>query len=189
MLFNELPIQGAYRIGLQPHRDERGWFARAWCEKEFAERGITESFVQANQAYTAAAGTLRGLHYQTAPHEEAKFIRCLRGAVYDVIVDLRPDSASYLEWHAVTLTAEQRDALYVPAGCAHGYQTLMDDTEVFYQVTTAYTPGVEKGVRYDDPAFGIEWPRAVKALSDKDQSLPDFESTRAAHPASSEPTT
>jgi dTDP-4-dehydrorhamnose 3,5-epimerase len=178
MIFTETPIPGAYHVELQSHRDDRGLFARAWCRDAFAEHGLTESFVQANLAQTHAAGTVRGIHYQTAPHEEAKFIRCLRGVIYDVIVDLRPDSPTYLQWHAETLTAERRNAMYVPAGCAHGYQTLADDTEVFYQVTAAYTPGVEQGIRYDDRAFGIEWPHAVTVLSDKDASWSDFEATQ-----------
>jgi dTDP-4-dehydrorhamnose 3,5-epimerase len=175
MIFTETPIPGAYHVAVEPHRDDRGLFARAWCREAFAEHGLVSSFVQANLAQTTEAGTLRGLHYQRAPHEEAKFIRCLRGAVYDVIVDLRPDSPTYLQWHAETLTAGRRNALYVPAGCAHGYQALADDTEVYYQVTVPYTPGAERGIRYDDPTFGIEWPRAVTAVSDKDRSWPEFE--------------
>jgi len=175
MIFTETPISGAFRVELEPHRDDRGFFARAWCREEFAAHDLSASFVQANLALSHEAGTLRGLHYQTAPHQEAKFFRCLRGAAYDVIVDLRPDSPTFLQWHAERLTATQRNALYVPEGCAHGYQTLEDDTELFYQVTAAYTPGAEQGIRYDDPAFEIEWPRSVTALSDKDRSWPNFE--------------
>ncbi len=186
MIFTETPIPGAYHIELQPHRDDRGFFARAWCEEEFAEHGLTLSFVQANLAQTHEAGTVRGLHYQTAPHEEAKCIRCLRGAIYDVIVDLRPDSPTYLQWHGQKVTAERRNAIYVSAGCAHGYQTLVEDTEVFYQVTAAYTPGVEKGIRYDEPTFDIEWPHVVTSVSEKDRSWPDLEpavSEKASVPA------
>lgn len=183
MIFTETPIAGAYLVELEPHVDERGFFARAWCRDEFAAQGLTQPFVQANLAQSHDAGTLRGLHFQIPPHEEAKFLRCLRGAVYDVIVDLRPDSATYLHWHAESLTATGRNALYVPAGCAHGYQTLADDTEVFYQVTAAYAPEGERGIRYDDPAFEIEWPREVTGLSEKDRSWPDFKPSRA-QPAS-----
>jgi dTDP-4-dehydrorhamnose 3,5-epimerase len=175
MIFTETPIPGAYHVELQPHRDDRGLFARAWCQEEFADHGLTQPFVQANLTQTHVAGTVRGIHYQTAPHEEAKFIRCLRGAIYDVIVDVRPDSPTYLQWHGQTLTAERRNAVYIPAGCAHGYQTLADDTEVFYQVTAAYTPGVEQGIRYDDPTFEIAWPQPVTEISEKDRSWPDFE--------------
>lgn len=175
MTFTETPIFGAYHVDLQPHRDERGFFARAWCRQEFAERGLTLPFVQANLAQTHAAGTVRGLHYQPPPHDEAKFIRCVRGGIFDVTVDLRPESPTYGHWHGETLTAERRNAMYVPAGCAHGYQTLVDDTEVFYQVTAAYTPGVEQGIRFDDPTFGIAWPHPVTDVSDKDRSWPDFQ--------------
>jgi dTDP-4-dehydrorhamnose 3,5-epimerase len=180
MIFTETPIPGAVLVQLEPHRDDRGFFARAWCREEFAAHGLTAPFVQANLAQSHEAGTLRGLHYQTAPYEEAKLIRCLRGGIYDVVVDLRPDSPTYRQWHAERLTAARRNALYVPEGCAHGYQTLEDDTEVFYQVTAAYTPGVEQGIRYDDPAFGVEWPRAVTVLSDKDGAWPDFDSVQNA---------
>lgn len=175
MIFTETPISGAYHVEVQPHRDDRGLFARASCQDEFAAHGITTPFVQANFSQNHAAGTLRGVHYQLPPHEEGKFVRCLRGAIYDVVVDLRPDSPTYRQWHAEVLTADRRNALYVPEGCGHAYQTLMDDTEVFYQVTSAYAPGAEQGLRYDDPALGIDWPRAVTMISEKDRSWPDFE--------------
>jgi dTDP-4-dehydrorhamnose 3,5-epimerase len=175
MTFTELPIAGAYHVEVEPFQDDRGLFARAWCQDEFAEHGLTAPFVQANIAQSHAAGTLRGIHYQDAPYEEGKCVRCLRGAVYDVVVDLRPDSPTYLQWHAETLTAERRNALYVPEGCGHGYQTLEDDTELFYQVTAPYAPGAEQGIRFDDPALNIEWPEAVTVLSDKDRAWPPFQ--------------
>jgi len=174
MTFTELPIAGAFHVEVEPFQDERGLFARVWCRDEFAAHGITASFVQANLAQSHAAGTLRGVHYQLPPHEEGKFVRCLRGAVYDVVVDLRPDSSTYRQWHAEVLTADRRNALYVPEGCGHAYQTLVEDTEVFYQVTAAYAPGSEQGIRYDDPALGIEWPRPITVMSDKDRTWPDY---------------
>jgi dTDP-4-dehydrorhamnose 3,5-epimerase len=172
MTFSECPIHGAYHVEITPVEDERGLFARAWCRDEFAAHGLTDVFVQANLAQSGRAGTLRGIHYQHPPHAEAKFVRCLRGAVYDVVVDLRPESPTYLQWHVERLTAERRNALYVPAGCGHGYQTLVDDTELFYLVTAAYAPEAEGGIRYDDPRLAIDWPREVTVVSDKDTAWP-----------------
>jgi len=176
MIFRDTEIPGAFVIDLERREDERGFFARAWCADEFAAHGLSTRLVQANLSFNASAGTLRGMHFQHAPHEEAKLVRCTRGALFDAIVDLRSDSAAYKRWIGVELTAENRRALYVPEGCAHGYQTLADGTECFYLVSEAYAPDSEGGVRWDDPAFGIEWPPAAnRSLSPRDAAWPDFE--------------
>jgi dTDP-4-dehydrorhamnose 3,5-epimerase len=175
VIFQELEIRGAFVVELEKREDERGFFARAWCAREFAEHGLTPRLVQVNVSFNERAGTLRGMHFQRAPHEEAKSVRCTRGAIYDVVLDLRPDSQSYKRWAAVELSADNRRMLYVPEGCAHGYQTLVDDTETLYEVSEFYAPDSEGGVRWDDPAFGIEWPHAdERILSPKDASWPDF---------------
>ena len=175
MIFTETKIPGAFVVDLEPRSDERGFFARAWCADEFGAHGLQTRLVQANLSFNDHAGTLRGMHYQVAPHEEAKAVRCTRGAIYDVVVDLRPESPEYKRWTAVELTADNRRLLYVPEGCAHGYQTLVDGTETMYLVSAAYAPEAERGVRWDDPAFGIEWPPAEpRRLSPKDESWPDF---------------
>ncbi len=182
MNFHETKLKGAFVIELERKEDERGFFARAWCQKEFEAHGLNRNLVQANVSYNRKRGTLRGLHYQVAPHEEAKLVRCFRGAIYDVIVDLRPDSPTYLRWIGVELTAENRCMLYVPEGFAHGFQTLEDDTEVFYQVSQFYTPGAERGVRWDDPTFAIEWPAAKRrVISVKDQNWPLFSPAHVQH--------
>ena len=174
MIFRETKLQGSFIIEIEKHQDERGFFARAWCEKEFEAHGLSLRWVQANLAHSRKRGTLRGLHYQAAPHEEAKLMRCVRGAMYDVIIDLRPDSPTVGQWVGVELTADNRRALYVPEGFAHGYQTLVDDTEVFYPVSQFYTPSSERGVRWNDPAFAIEWPIAEGLiLSEKDRTWAD----------------
>lgn len=171
MEFRELPVSGSYLIRLKPVSDARGFFARAFCEEGFTERGLCAQFIQTNLAYTRRAGTIRGLHYQVPPHEEVKLVRCIRGAVWDVCVDLRADSPTYGQWTGTELSSENRDMLYVPAGCAHGYQTLRDDTEVLYSVSSPYAPACERGIRWDDPAFGIEWKYGGEViLSDKDAS-------------------
>jgi dTDP-4-dehydrorhamnose 3,5-epimerase len=175
MIFNESELKGAFIIDLDPNEDERGFFARAWSQTEFESHGLNARIVQANLSYNKRRGTLRGLHCQAPPYEEAKLVRCFRGAIYDVIVDLRPGSPTHLEWIGVTLTAENRTMLYVPEGFAHGFQTLEDDTEVFYQVTQLYTPGAERGIRWDDPALGIQWPEVEsRVISAKDQGWPRF---------------
>jgi dTDP-4-dehydrorhamnose 3,5-epimerase len=182
MRFVETPIGGAYLVELEPRGDERGWFARVWCQDEFARHGLSAGFVQCNTSYSRDAGTLRGLHYQTAPHDEAKLVRCLRGRIYDVMVDVRPASPTYGQWFGVELTAANRTMLYVAPGLAHGFQALEDETEVMYPVTAAYAPQSERGVRWDDPFFAITWPLAARAIvSPKDRTWPDFvpESPRA----------
>jgi dTDP-4-dehydrorhamnose 3,5-epimerase len=179
MIFKEIQLQGAFVIELEPREDERGFFARAWCAKEFDAHGLNARVVQANLSYNRTRGTVRGLHYQMAPYEETKLVRCVRGAIYDVIVDLRPDSRTYLQWTGVELTADNRRMLYVPGGFAHGFQTLEDESDVFYQVTQHYTPGSERGIRWDDPAFGIVWPDVEhRMISHKDQSWPAFSPAR-----------
>lgn len=179
MIFNETKLPGAFLIELEPRGDERGFFSRVWCEREFEAAGLSTRIAQANVSLSRDRGTLRGMHLQLPPAAEIKLIRCIRGAIYDVIIDLRPSSPTYCEWVGVELTSENRKALYVPEGFAHGFQTLSSDAEVFYQVSAFYSPEHETGVRYDDPRFGIEWPDPVTVISDKDRSWPDFEP----HPA------
>ena len=174
MNFQTVSLVGAYLIDLDPVADDRGFFARAWCEREFAEHELDPRVRQCNLSFNHSKGTLRGMHYQIEPYQETKFVRCIRGGIYDVIIDLRPTSATYLRWFGVELTATNRRLLYVPKGFAHGYQTLEDDSEVFYQVSEFYQPGSEGGIRWDDPTFGIDWPLGVTLISDKDRSLPDF---------------
>jgi dTDP-4-dehydrorhamnose 3,5-epimerase len=175
MIFSETRLPGAFVIDLERIEDERGFFARAWCERELSEHGLESRIAQSNMSFNKRKGTLRGMHFQRPPHEEVKLIRCTRGGLLDVIIDLRPDSAGYKRWIGVELTAENRKALYVPRGFAHGFQTLEDDTEAFYMVSEFYTPEAEAGVRWDDPAFGIEWPfDQPSEISEKDQLWPDF---------------
>jgi dTDP-4-dehydrorhamnose 3,5-epimerase len=175
VIFRETALRGAWIVELEPREDERGFFARSWSEDEFAEHGLTTRIAQCNVSWNARRATLRGLHFQAAPHAEVKLVRCIRGAIYDVIVDLRPSSPSYTRWAGVELTAENRRTLYVPEGFAHGFQTLVDDTELFYQVSEPYAPSAESGVRWDDPAFAIEWPLPHPILSHKDRAWPDFD--------------
>jgi dTDP-4-dehydrorhamnose 3,5-epimerase len=176
MIFSETELRGAYVVDIEPREDERGFFARAWCANEFAERGLSTRVVQVNASFNRRQGTLRGMHYQAAPHAEVKLVRCTRGAIFDVVVDLRPESPTYKRWTGVELTADNRRAFYVPEGFAHGYQTLVPDTETFYQVSEFYAPGAERGVRWNDPAFGIEWPEPENAfVSEKDAAWPDFQ--------------
>lgn len=178
MIINTTSLKDALIIDLKRIGDERGFFARAWCRAELADAGVEATVVQANIGYCAQRGTLRGLHYQKAPHEEQKWIRCVRGSVFDVIVDLRQDSPTYRKWLGVELSAEDRRMLYVPKGFAHGYLSLEDDCEVLYMVSEYYAPDHEAGIRWDDPAFGINWPvNEELILSEKDRNWPDFENT------------
>nr|WP_241697592.1 dTDP-4-dehydrorhamnose 3,5-epimerase [Mariprofundus sp. NF] len=154
--------------------DERGFFARSWCRDEFEEHGLNSNLVQCNISYNSSKGTLRGMHFQLPPHEEAKLVRCIRGAIYDVIVDLRPASPTYCQWQGVELNESNRSALYIPEGFAHGFLTLTDDAEVFYQMSSVFVPGSAAGIRWDDPTFAIHWPEQPQCLSDKDQTYPDF---------------
>jgi dTDP-4-dehydrorhamnose 3,5-epimerase len=176
MIFEETILKGAFIIKLEQFGDNRGFFARAWCQKEFGKLAIENRIAQANLSFNLRKGTLRGMHYQVSPYEETKLVRCFRGAIYDVIVDLRPSSLTYRKWIGVELTDQNRWALFVPQGFAHGFQTLEDQTEVFYQVSEFYTPGAERGARYNDPAFGIEWPLPVSVISDKDAAWEDYQS-------------
>jgi dTDP-4-dehydrorhamnose 3,5-epimerase len=175
MRFTETKVAGAYLVEPEPIADERGFFARTWCREEFAANGLNPDLAQANLSFNARRGTLRGMHYQAAPHEEAKLVRCTRGAIFDVALDLRPGSSSYLAWFGTELTDANRHMLYVPEGCAHGFLTLEDATEVAYQMSTPYAPAAARGVRWDDPAFGIEWPGEVLVINERDRSYPDLD--------------
>ena len=172
MNFKETQLKDVYFVELDRIEDERGFFARSWCAREFEEHGLNPNLVQCNVSYNKKKGTLRGMHYQAAPHEEAKLVRCTAGALYDVVIDLRPDSPTFKQWFGVEMTAENRRALYVPEGFAHGFQTREDDTEVLYQMSEFYHPENARGVRYDDPAFGIKWPSSNITISPKDKSFP-----------------
>lgn len=180
MNFRPTPLAGAFVVELAPHRDERGFMARAFCAREFADHSLEPTTVQCNLSFNHRAGTVRGMHYQVAPATETKFVRCVRGAIYDVIVDLRPDSPTYLRHFGIELDQENRTALYVPAMFAHGYQTLRDDSEVLYQVSAFYTPELERGARFDDPAFAIDWPRPPALVSPKDLGWAPFASAGVA---------
>jgi dTDP-4-dehydrorhamnose 3,5-epimerase len=172
VIFSRTPIEGVAVIDLEPREDFRGFFARTFCTQEFEAAGLDSRVDQCNLSFNHRAGTLRGMHYQIAPHPEAKLVRCIRGAIVDIIVDMRPDSPTRLQHVAVELTAANRRSFYVPPYFAHGYQSLADDTEVLYQVTGSYEPSAERGLRYDDPALQIEWPLPVTVISDKDAAWP-----------------
>lgn len=174
MIFTETKLAGAYIVDVEPREDDRGFFARTFCQDEFAEHGLKTMIAQANMSFNHRAGTLRGMHFQFPPAAETKFIRCPSGALYDVIIDLRPESRTFGEHIGVELTQDNHRALYVPERFGHGFITLVDRTVASYQVGEFYTPGMEGGLRYDDPAFGIEWPLAPVVLSDKDGEWPSF---------------
>lgn len=172
MIFTETKLKGAFIIDLEPRGDDRGFFARSFCQREFEAHGLKPVIAQANLSFNYRKGTVRGLHFQSPPAAETKFVRCCRGAIMDVIVDLRPESSTYLQHVAVELTADNRRGLYVPERFAHGYQVLEDNTETTYQVGEFYTPSAEGGLRYNDPRLGIDWPLAVSDISEKDQRWP-----------------
>ncbi len=172
MNFSECSINGAWVIDPAPHEDSRGRFMRAWCSREFAEHGVEFAPVQANMSLSVRKGTLRGLHYQVAPALEAKLVRCTRGSIFDVVVDLRPTSPSYQSWYGSCLSAANGRMLYVPEGCAHGCQSLEDNTEIYYMASAFYSPEAARGIRYDDPAFAIRWPLPVSSISDQDRAWP-----------------
>ncbi|MFW5904699.1 MAG: dTDP-4-dehydrorhamnose 3,5-epimerase [bacterium] len=174
MIFRETGLAGAWLVEVEPHTDERGQFSRIWCRREFGERGLATDLVQASLSWNRRRRILRGMHYQAAPFEEVKLVRCVRGAVHDVIIDLRPDSPSFLEHFAVDLTADNRRSVYVPEGFAHGFQVLDDGSEVLYHMSEFYSPDHGRGVRWDDPTFGIDWPIADPILNERDRSYPDF---------------
>jgi dTDP-4-dehydrorhamnose 3,5-epimerase len=174
MIFKETKLKGSFVIEIERLEDQRGFFARWWCKREFESQNLVSRLVQANISFNEKRATLRGMHYQISPYEETKVVRCTRGSVYDVIVDLRPDSSTHKQWLGVKLTGDDHRMLYVPKGFAHGYLTLEDDTEVFYHVSEFYTPEAERGVRYNDPRFAINWPLEVQVISDKDKNWPDY---------------
>jgi dTDP-4-dehydrorhamnose 3,5-epimerase len=174
VIFTETKLKGAFIVEPEQLEDQRGFFARTWCLREFESHGLNPRSVQCSISFNKKKGTLRGMHYQTAPHEEAKLIRCTRGAIYDVIVDLRPGSATFKQYVAVVLSSENRTMLYIPERVAHGFQTLEDNTEVFYQMSEFYAPEYTSGVRWDDPAFAIEWPADERIIMARDRNYPDF---------------
>jgi dTDP-4-dehydrorhamnose 3,5-epimerase len=174
MRFAPTKLPGAYLLELERREDERGFFARTWCRDELSAHDLATDVAQCSVSRNTLAGTLRGLHFQMAPHEEGKLVRCTSGAIFDVIVDLRPESPTHTDWFGVELDAERGTALYVPKGFAHGFQTLANDSEVFYMMSDPYVAGAAAGVRWDDPSFGIEWPLPVRTISERDRSWPDY---------------
>lgn len=174
MKFNQTPLSGAYLIEIEPHEDERGYFARTWCREEFLKHQLNTTIAQCSISYNRKKGTLRGVHYQVKPFEEAKVVACINGAIYDLIVDLRPASETFQRWFAVELSAEKKNMLYVPEGFAHGFQTLEDDCEIFYQISEEHQPEYARGIRFDDPAFGFQWPIGERLISERDRTFPDF---------------
>lgn len=172
MKFRPTPLKGAFVVELERIEDDRGFFARSFCQEEFRAHGLSPVVAQCNVSWNRRKGTLRGMHFQAKPHEEAKLVRCTRGAIWDAIVDLREDSPTRLRWHAVELSADNRLALYVPEGFAHGFQTLQDDSEVLYQMAESYRPGLARGIPWNDPKLGIGWPLADPILSERDRGYP-----------------
>ena len=181
MIFRETGLPGAFVVELERLEDERGFFARAWCREEFAAHGLSDTIVQCNLSHNRSRGTLRGMHWQESPYEEVKLVRCVRGAIHDVIVDLRPGSPAYGRWEAFRLDDERRDLLYVPERFAHGFVTLEDDTEILYGMSQVYDGPSARGFRWDDPAFAIDWPDAGELqISERDRAWPDFDLSAAA---------
>lgn len=168
MKFNPTPLKGCYVIEPEPYTDERGWFARTYCKQEFSTIGHNGEWVQLNHSFTNSAGTIRGMHFQLPPFAEVKLVRCIAGAVYDVVADLRRDSPTFLQWFGVEISAANKKMVYIPVGFAHGFQSLEDNSELIYHHTQFYTPGMEGGTRYDEPQLGIGWPRTVTHISDRD---------------------
>ncbi len=174
MIFTQTSLQEAFIIEPELKEDERGYFFRTWCSREFEAHGLNNKIAQASGVYNKKRGTLRGMHWQAPPHEEAKLVRVVRGSVYDVIVDIRPSSSTYKQWFSIELTATSQRMLFVPGGFAHGYLTLEDDTELFYLISQFYQPESARGFRWNDAAFGIDWPAPVKVISERDRTYPDF---------------
>ena len=172
MIFTESPLRGAFLVDMSPLADERGFFARAYCAEEFAAQGLGFEMRQCSVSFNSSKATLRGLHFQAAPHQEHKLVRCTAGAIFDVVVDIRPGSPSYCRWFGAQLTAENRRSLYIPPGFAHGFVTLRDATEVYYMISAAHAPEYSRGYRWNDPAFGIEWPLAPSVISGRDADYP-----------------
>jgi len=174
MEFTETKLKGAYVVRVKKIQDHRGYFGRGWCRDEFVQHGLNSNMVQLNVGFSHKQGTVRGMHYQEAPHAEAKFVRCTRGAIYDVIIDLRPASPTHRHWFGLELTADNGSMLYAPEGFAHGYQTLTDDADMYYLTSAPYASGAARGVRYNDPAFAIQWPLPVTVISEPDQKWPEY---------------
>lgn len=174
MIFDPTPLSGAFLVRTEPHADDRGFFARTWCQEQWKEQGLDERLVQCSISFNHRGGTVRGLHYQAEPWPETKLVRCTSGAIWDVMVDLRSDSPTHGRFHAVELSAKNRLGLWIPAGFAHGFQTLTDDAEVLYQISESYRPEAARGLRWDDPDLAIPWPREVTMISDRDRNLPLF---------------
>jgi dTDP-4-dehydrorhamnose 3,5-epimerase len=174
VIFTETRLKGAFLLEPEKIADDRGFFARIWCQREFQRHGLNPSLVQCSLSFNRKNGTIRGMHYQESPHEEAKLVQCIRGTIYDVIIDLCTESPTFGQWLGVELNAETRRMLYVPERFAHGFQTLADNTEVLYYISAFYTPDFARGIRWNDPAFAITWPRRPTVISDRDQGYPDF---------------
>lgn len=174
MKFIETPLEGVYLIELEPVHDERGFFARTWCKEEFQEHGLNPNLAQCSLSFNKKKGTLRGMHYQCEPHQEAKLVRCCAGAIYDVVLDLRRGSQTFGKWFVAELSASDQKTLYIPEGCAHGFQSLEDESTVFYQISESYHPESARGVRWNDPLFSIKWPIATPILSERDRSFADY---------------
>ena len=187
MIFTESPLAGAYVVDLEPLRDERGFFARSYCAEEFAAQGLGPELRQCSVSYNARKGTLRGLHYQCAPHEEHKLVRCTAGAVFDVIVDIRASSSTYRRWFGADLTVENRRSLFIPPGFAHGFVSLTDDAEVYYMISVAHAPQFSRGLRWNDPAFAIAWPLAPVVMSARDAAYPLLDTPSAGVPGAAAP--
>jgi len=174
MVFKETKVPGVMEVHMEPKADERGFFARSWCREEFEQHGLRSNVVQCSISFNSRKGTLRGMHYQAGRYAESKLVRCTKGAVYDVALDMRPSSETFLQWVGTELTAENHVALYIPEGCAHGFLTMEDETEVFYQMSESYHPEAACGVRWNDPIFNIAWPGTVEVISARDETYPDF---------------
>jgi dTDP-4-dehydrorhamnose 3,5-epimerase len=179
VIYTETSLSGAYVLEVEPAKDERGHFARTMCSAEFAKHGLVDRFVQASDSYNRRRGTLRGMHFQNPPHAEVKLVRCVQGAIYDVIIDLRPTSPSYMRWEGFELSVANGRSLYIPDGFAHGFITLTDETYVTYQISHPYTPGSAGGLRYDDPAVGIVWPEPVAVIAERDRTWPLYDAERS----------
>ncbi len=178
MIFTETKLRGAFVVDLERLDDERGFFARSFCQEEFRARGLKTAIAQSNVSFNRKMGTLRGMHFQKRPRAEAKLVRCTRGSIYDVIIDLRPDSVTFCKWTGIELSADNGTGLYIPEGFAHGFQALSDNTELYYHMFTAYDPEWQRGVRWDDPAFGITWPLPDAIISERDRSFPLFDRSK-----------
>lgn len=175
MRFLETKLPGVFEIHLELAADERGFFTRSWCQKEFGDHGLSSKLVQCSISLSTRRGTLRGIHYQAAPFAETKVVRCISGAIYDVVLDLRRESPTFKEWFAMVLSADNRHSLYIPEGCAHGFLTLTDESEILYQMSEFYNPEAGRGVRWNDPSFQIAWPEKVEVISERDRTYADFE--------------